>query len=142
MHKSQVISTYHSHPVKWYTSDKSNSHISGNLSSVLTSHHFSFLWGPLLILPSYWLSSGHYSTMYSISVQCKVSTLVSAELISKKAVWEEDSEKSEMVTCKDKIQVARIILVQFMWSKHLGRMGYKTLKWLVTYLLNKLALCL
>ena len=65
-------------------------------------------------------------------VDCrKVSTLVSAELISKKAVWEEDSEKSEMVTCKDNTKFARNISVWFIWSKSLGRMGHNMLKWLV-----------
>ena len=49
---------------------KSNSHISGNLSNVLISHHFTFLWGPLLMLPSYWLSFGPYPKMYCVSVQC------------------------------------------------------------------------
>ena len=39
------------------------------MSSVLISHHLTFLWGPLPMLPSNWLSSGPYGTMNSVSVQ-------------------------------------------------------------------------
>ena len=46
-------------------------------SVVLTSQHFTFLWGCLLILPSYWLSFGPYGTMYSISAQCNAGTFYS-----------------------------------------------------------------
>ena len=50
------------------------------------------------------------------------------------------SEKSDMVTYKDTTQVARNMWVLFIWSKPLGKMGHIMLKWLVIYLLNKLAL--
>ena len=66
-----------SHPAQWFTSEKWNSHISGNLSSVLISHHFIFLWGSPLILPSNWLSSCPYGTMYSVFVLCNAFTFYS-----------------------------------------------------------------
>ena len=47
-----------------------------------------------------------------------------------------------MVTCKDTTQVARNMWVWFILSKPLGRMEHNMSKWLVIYLLNKLALCL
>ena len=47
-----------------------SSPFSGHLSIFLTSHHFTFLWGPLPMLPSNWLSSSPYGTMYSLNVQC------------------------------------------------------------------------
>ena len=47
------------------------------MSIVLTSHHFTFLWGPLLILSSYSLSYGPYSKMYSISVPLNAVTFCS-----------------------------------------------------------------
>ena len=43
----------------------------------IVSHHFTFLCGPLLMLSSYWLSSGPYGTMFSISVQCNASKFYS-----------------------------------------------------------------
>ena len=49
--------------------------------------------------------------------------------------------KSEMVTCEDTTQVVRNMLVWFVWIKISGRMWHNMLKWLVIYLLNKLASC-
>ena len=54
-----------------------NSHISGHLSSVLGSHHFTFLWGPPFMLPFNWLSSCPYGKMYSVIVQCNSCTFYS-----------------------------------------------------------------
>ena len=52
------------------------------------------------------------------------------------------SEKSEMVTCEDNTEVARNMWIWSIWSTPLGRMGHSMLKWLVIYILNKLALYL
>ena len=51
------------------------------------------------------------------------------------------SEKNEMVIYNDSTQLDRNMWVSFSWIKPLGRMGHNVLKWLVIYLLNKLALC-
>ena len=57
------------HPAQWFNSDKWNSHNPGHLSSVFVSHHFTFLRGPLPMMPSNWLSYGPYSTVYTVNVQ-------------------------------------------------------------------------
>ena len=87
------------------------------------------------------------------SVKCKVYMHYTVQLnctlyhkdqnsVSKKATWEEAPEKSEIVTCEDTTQVATNMQVWFIWSKPLGRMVHNMLKWLVIYILNKLALYL
>ena len=50
------------------------------------------------------------------------------------------SEKSEMVTYKDNIQVARNMWFSIIWIQPLGRMQNDMLKLIITYLLNNLAL--
>jgi len=47
-----------------------------------------------------------------------------------------------MVTCEDTTEVARNMWIWSIWSTPLGRMGHSMLKWLVIYILNKLALYL
>ena len=47
-----------------------------------------------------------------------------------------------MVTCEETTEVARNMWIWYIWSKPLGRMGHDMLKWLVIYILNKLALYL
>ena len=51
--------------------------ISEQLSSILRSHHITFLWGSLPLLPSNWLSFSPYGTMYSVIVQCNACTFYS-----------------------------------------------------------------
>ena len=59
-----------SHPAFCVTSDKWYSHILGHFISVHICHYFAFLWRPLLLLPSNWLSSVTYGKIYSVIVQC------------------------------------------------------------------------
>ena len=66
-----------SHSALLLISAKWNSNISVHLSSVISSHHFTFLWGPLFMLPSNWLSSDHYGTMYCVIIQCNTCTFCS-----------------------------------------------------------------
>ena len=41
-----------------------------HVSNMIISQHFTFLWGPLPMLPSIWQRSGSYCAMYSVIVQC------------------------------------------------------------------------
>ena len=50
-----------------------NIHIPNHFSNMLI-HHFTFLWRPLPLLSSNWLSSGSFGTMYSTIVQCNACT--------------------------------------------------------------------
>ena len=75
------------------------------------------------MLPSYSLSSGPYSTIYSISVQCNAGTFYSLFVWYCKSLNEDilqqengTSEKSEMVTCEDTTEVARNMWIWSIWS--------------------------
>ena len=50
---------------------------SDHLSRILLSHHITFLWGPLPMLPPNWLSFGPYGKMYCLNVQCNACTFSS-----------------------------------------------------------------
>ena len=51
-----------------------NTSIPDYFSNNIIFHHFTFLWGPLPLMCSNWLSSGPYGKMYSTSVQCNAYT--------------------------------------------------------------------
>ena len=77
-------------------------------------------------------------TLYTYTVHCTIRTRAQSV---RRQHRKRTSEKNEMVIYNDSTQVDRNMWVSFSWIKPLDRTGHNMLKWLVIYLLNKLALC-
>ena len=78
-------------------------------------------------------------TLYTYTIHCIIRTVAQSV---RRQHEKRTSEKSKRVTCEDTTEVARNMWIWSIWSTPLGRMGHSMLKWLVIYILNKLALYL
>ena len=81
-----------------------NTSITDHFIKMLISYHFTFLWGPLPLLPSKRLSSVPCGTLYNCSLHC--TTRYRAQSVRRQQ-RKRTSQESEMVTYKHVNEVVR-----------------------------------